>query len=42
MNIEEGDIWVNHNESRNDNPSELQKNVKELRSKLKRVGEDNE
>ena len=35
-------IWVTLNESRNDNPYELQWTAKELRSELKRVREDNE
>ena len=30
-NLRESDIWVNLNESRNDNPSELQQTVKESR-----------
>ena len=31
-NIRDGEIWVNPNESRNDNMSELQQIVKELRA----------
>ena len=40
--LREGEIWVNLNESRNNNPSELQRIIKELRAGLKRVREDNE
>ena len=29
-NIREGEIWVNQNESRNDNPSKLLQTVKDL------------
>ena len=36
-NIRDGEIWVNLNESRNDNPCELQKIVKELLEGLKRI-----
>ena len=39
-NLRVGEIWVNLNESRNDNPSELQQNVKEVRVEIKRVKED--
>ena len=39
-NIRDGEIWVNLNESRNDNPFELQQTFKELREKLKWVKED--
>ena len=42
VNLRDGEIWVNLNQIRNDNPSELQQTVKELREKLKRVKEDNE
>jgi len=38
----DGKIWVNINESWNDNPSELQPTVKELRSELKSIREDHE
>ena len=31
-NIRDGEIWVNLNETRKDNPSELQQIVKELRA----------
>ena len=31
-NLREGEIWVNIDESRKDNPSELQRSVKELRA----------
>ena len=41
-NIREGEIWVNLNESQNDNPSKLQRIIKELRAEFKRVREDNE
>ena len=41
-NLREGDIWENLNESRNDNPFELQQTIKELRAELKRVKEYNE
>ena len=41
-NLREGEIWVNLNESRNDNPSELQQIVKELREEFKRFKEDHE
>ena len=41
-NIGEGEIWVNMNESRNDNPSELLQTVKDLKDELKQVKEDNE
>ena len=41
-NLRDGEIWTNLNKSQNNNPSELQRDVKELRSKLKRVREDNE
>ena len=41
-NIRDGEIWVNINESKNDNPSELQKIVKELREGIKWFKEDNE
>ena len=30
--IRDGEIWVNLNESRNDNPSELQQTINELRA----------
>ena len=40
-NIRDSEIWVNLNESRNDNPSELHQTVKELTTKLKQVKEDN-
>ena len=36
-NIRDGEIWVNLNESRNDNPCELQKIVKYLLEGLKWV-----
>ena len=42
VNNEEGEIWVNLNDSQNDNLFELQRIVKELRSELKIVREDNE
>ena len=32
VNNEQGEIWVNLNENQNDNPYELQRTVKELRS----------
>ena len=38
----EGEIWVNLNESRNDNPSELLQTVKYLKGKLKQVKEDSD
>ena len=41
-NIRDGEIWVNINESMNDNPSKLQQRVKKLREELKRAKEDNE
>ena len=41
-NIRDSEMWVNLNESRNDNPSELLQIVKYLKEKLKRVKEDNE
>ena len=41
-NIRDSEIWVNMNESRNDNPSELLQTVKYLREEFKRVKEDNE
>ena len=41
-NVRDGEIWVNLNESETNNPYELQKIVKDLRSKLKRVRADNE
>ena len=40
-NLRDGEIWVNMNEHK-DNKYELQRTVKELRSELKRVKEDNE
>ena len=40
-NLRDGEIWVNLNETRNDNPSELLQTVKELRAELKRVKENN-
>ena len=40
-NLRDGQIWVNLNESQ-DNKYELQRTVKELRSELKRVKDDNE
>ena len=40
-NLRDGEIWVNLNEIQ-DNKYELQRIVKELRSELKRVKEDNE
>ena len=39
-NIRDGEIWVNLNESRNDNLFELQQTFKELRKKIKWVKED--
>ena len=33
--IRDGEIWVNLNESRNDNSSKLQQTFKELRAELK-------
>ena len=41
-NIRDGQIWVNFNESRNDNPSELLRTTKYLNEELKWVKEDNE
>ena len=41
-NIRDGEIWVNLNESRNDNLRELQETVKELKEELKFVKQDNE
>ena len=41
-NIRDGEIWVNWNESRNNNQYELQEIVKELKEELKQVKEDNE
>ena len=41
-NIRDGEIWVNLNESRNDNPFELLQTVKDIKEELKRVKEDNE
>ena len=41
-NLREGEIWVKLNESQTNNPSELQRTIKELRSELKSVREDNE
>ena len=41
-NLREVEICVNLNESRNENPSDLQQTLKELRELLKRVKEDNE
>ena len=40
-NLRDGEIWEDLNESINNNPSELQQTVKELRALLKRVKEDN-
>ena len=40
-NIRDDEIWVNLNESRNDNPSEFLQTVKYLREELKWVKEDN-
>ena len=34
-NIRDGEIWVKLNESRNNNPPELQQTIKELREWLK-------
>ena len=41
-NNREGENWVNLNESKNDNPSELIQIVKYLKEELKWVKEDNE
>ena len=41
-NIRVSEIWLNLNESRNDNPSEILQIVKYLKEELKRVKEDNE
>ena len=41
-NIRVCEIWLNSNESRNDNPSEILQIVKDLKDELKRVKEDNE
>ena len=41
-NIRDDEIWVNLNESMNDNPSEFLQTVKDLKEELKRVKEDNE
>ena len=41
-NPRDGEIWVNLNESQTNNPFELERIVKELRSELKRVRNDNE
>ena len=41
-NRRDGEIWVNLNESQNNNPYEIQRTVKELRSDLKRVRDYNE
>ena len=38
-NIRDSEFWVNLNESRDDNPSEIQQTVKFLREELKRVKE---
>ena len=40
-NIRDGEIWVDLNDSQ-DNKSELQRTVKELRFELRKVKEDNE
>ena len=40
-NFRDSEIWINLNESRNDNPSELLQFVKYLKAELKRVEEDN-
>ena len=40
-NIRDGEIWVDLND-RQDNKSELQRNVKDLRPELRKVKEDNE
>ena len=41
-NIRDSEIWVNINESGNDNPYELLQTIKYLREELKWVKEDNE
>ena len=41
-NIRDSEIWVNMNESRNDNPYELIQELKYLREELKWFKEDNE
>ena len=41
-NIRDGEVWVNMNESRNDNPSKILQIVKDLRKELKQFKEDNE
>ena len=40
-NLRDGEFWVDLNDSQ-DNKSELEKNVQELRSELIKVKEDNE
>ena len=41
-NINDGNLWVNINESRNDNQSKLLQIVKDLKQELQSVKEDNE